>query len=388
MDATASTPARTGRPLPGRAEQRATRIVFFIAGFGMAAWAPLVPFAKANTGLDEGALGLLLLCFGAGSLVTMPLSGAIAARFGCRLALIVASAVICVSLPLLPVLTSPVLLAAMLFVFGAGVGSVDCVMNIQAVIVERASGRTMMSGFHGLFSVGGILGAGGVSLLLMLGASPLAAALVVAGLIVLAIMAAGPALLPYGGEGDGPAFAVPRGIVLFIGILCFILFLAEGSVLDWSSVFLSAERGLDPAHAGFGYSAFALTMTIGRLTGDRIVRRLGPRVIMLGGGILAAAGFAVATLIAHPLAGFLGFALVGAGCSNIVPVLYSAVGRQKTMPEHIAVPAISTLGYLGILAGPAAIGFVAHAASLPAAFLLLSVLLLGVAFSSRWVGGR
>jgi len=173
---------------PGRLEQRSTRIVFFIAGVAVAAWAPLVPSAKARAGLDDGTLGLLLLSVGAGSIVAMPLAGALAARFGCRRVFIGSTILICVALPLLAIVFSVRLLVVALFGFGAGVGSIDCVMNIQAVIVERLSRRPMMSGFHGLFSVGGIIGAGGVSGLLSVGASPLVAMLCVATGIVGALM--------------------------------------------------------------------------------------------------------------------------------------------------------------------------------------------------------
>ncbi|BCP52661.1 MFS transporter [Kaistia sp. 32K] len=371
--------------VPGAPEQLSTRIAFFIAGFGMAAWAPLVPFAKARAGLDDGALGLLLLCLGAGSIVSMPLSGALAARFGCRRIIIAGVLMLALALPLLATLSSFAALVPALLLFGAGVGLVDCVVNIQAVIVERASGRTMMSGFHGLFSVGGIVGAGGVSLALAMGASPFVAALLVVALVLVAIVAAAPNLLRYGSSAGGPAFAVPHGVVLFIGVLCFIVFLTEGAVLDWSAVFLTQVRNVDPTHAGLGYTAFAITMTIGRLTGDWIVRRAGQRNVLVFGGLCAAAGLVLATLVPVWEAGLLGYALVGAGCSNVVPVLYSAVGRQNTMPEHIAIPAVTTLGYAGILAGPAAIGFVAHASSLSASFLIIAALLVGVAVSSRWL---
>ena len=371
--------------LPGRAEQISTRIAFFIAGFGVAAWAPLVPFAKARANLDEGTLGLLLLCLGIGSILAMPASGPLVARFGCRRLTVASSVVMCLTLPLLAVVPDLTLLGVTLLLFGAGLGTLDCVVNIQAVIVERASGRTMMSGFHGLFSVGGIVGSGGVSALLSLGASPLIASLFVVALIAALLVYAAPSLLPYGGAGDGPAFAIPHGVVLFIGILCFIVFLTEGAMLDWSAVFLTSVRGVDPSHAGLGYTAFATTMTIGRLTGDKIVHRLGPIRIILFGGLLAGGGLALATLSPSWLAGLLGYGLVGAGCSNIVPVLFTAVGRQKTMPEHVAVPAISTLGYAGILAGPAAIGFVAHATNLSMAFLGLAALMFAVALSGRFL---
>jgi len=378
------TAANTQKPfVPGRLEQVSTRIAFFIAGFGLAAWAPLVPYAKARAGLDEATLGLLLLCLGAGSILAMPIAGLLATRFGCRKVTIGGTLLICLALPLLATASSIPLLIATLFIFGAGLGVVDSTVNLQAVIVERASGRNMMSGFHGLFSVGGIAGAAGVSALLALGLSPLWAIAVVIVLILGALAKAAPHLLPYGSESSGPAFAIPHGVVLFIGALCFIVFLAEGAMLDWSAVFLTTEKSMGDAYAGLGYAAFALTMTAGRLFGDTVVKRLGPTRVIVMGGLFAALGMGLATLAPGWEVALLGYALVGVGCSNIVPVLYSAVGKQTVMPEHIAVPAITTLGYAGILAGPAAIGFIAHASSLSAAFLLITALLMAVAISGR-----
>ncbi|WP_016701975.1 MFS transporter [Pseudomonas chlororaphis] len=368
---------------PGRLEQMATRIAFFIAGFGIAAWAPLVPYAKARAGLDEGTLGLLLLCLGVGSILAMPIAGVLAGRFGCRRGMAAGSLLICLALPLLATVSTVPLLIAGLFMFGAGLGTVDSTVNLQAVIVERASGRPMMSGFHGLFSLGGIVGAAGVSAMLGLGLSPLGATLVVVALLVVALLKAAPHMLPYGSQSSGPAFAVPHGVVLFIGCLCFVVFLAEGAVLDWSAVFLSAERQVDAAYAGLGYAAFALTMTVGRLTGDAIVHKLGARRVIVMGGSVAAAGLLLATLAPAWEAALVGYALVGVGCSNIVPVLYTAVGKQTVMPEAIAVPAITTLGYAGILAGPALIGFIAHGSSLSIAFGLIAVMLIGVAASGK-----
>ena len=365
--------------VPGRLEQYSTRVAFFIAGFSIAAWAPLVPYAKARVGLDEGTLGLLLLCLGVGSIIAMPLAGALAARIGCRRVLLLSTAIICVCLPLLATLSSLPLLIAVLFIFGAGMGALDCAVNLQAIIVERASGKTMMSGFHGLFSLGGIAGAAGVAGLLSVGASPLVSMFAVVAIVLVALFKAAPHFLTYGSQSDGPAFAMPRGVVLFLGLLCFTVFLSEGAMLDWSAVFLSELRGVQTSYAGLGYAVFALTMTLGRLFGDAVVRRVGPRQVVILGGLCAAAGLALATLLPSWQAALLGYALVGAGCSNIVPVCYSALGRQKSMPENVAVPALTTLGYAGILVGPAAIGFVAHASSLELAFLIVAVMLLAVA---------
>jgi predicted MFS family arabinose efflux permease len=377
------TASDTATHIPGSAQAHSTRTAFFIAGFGMAAWAPLVPFAKERLGIQEAALGTLLLCLGAGSILAMPLAGVLTSRLGCRRVLMLAVLVICATLPMLAQVSSVPWLALVLFFFGAGMGSLDCTMNIQAIILERASGRTMMSGFHGLFSLGGVVGAGGVSGLLSLGLSPWSATLIVAAVLAVLLALSASHFLPYGGRNSGPAFALAKGVVLFIGVLCFILFLTEGAVLDWSAVFLADVRGMSPAHAGLGYAAFAATMTMGRLTGDRFVRRVGSKVTVIGGALLAAAGLALATLISSWPVALLGYALVGVGCSNIVPVMYSLAGKQNEMPESIAVPAITTMGYAGILLGPALIGFVAHATNLATALLILAALLLGVAASAR-----
>jgi predicted MFS family arabinose efflux permease len=373
------------RPLPGPLERQSTRVAFFIAGFGMAAWAPLVPFAQARLQVNDAALGLLLLCLGVGSVVTMPLSGALAARIGCRRAVWAASLCVLLALPLLAGTGSGPALAAALLLFGAGIGALDVVVNIQAIIVERSAGRALMSGFHGLFSMGGIVGAAGVSGLLWAGASPPGAALGVDAVILGLLLVFGRHLLPYGSEEQGasPVFVLPRGMVLVVGGLCFITFMTEGAILDWSAIFLATARAVAPSRSGLGYAVFALAMTIGRLSGDRIVRTVGGGAILVGGGLLAAAGLAVAVFVPSWTAALAGFWMVGLGASNIVPVLYSALGRQRIMAPNLAVAAVTTIGYLGILAGPALIGFTAHATSLPTAFLCIGALMLLVAASAR-----
>ncbi|WP_422931358.1 MFS transporter [Singulisphaera sp. PoT] len=371
--------------LPGVREQIATRLTFFVAGFAYAAWAPIVPYVKRAAGLDDGQLGMLLLCLGMGSMIAMPLAGAAASRLGCRFVILTATALVGLALPILAGSTMVPALVVALTVFGGGIGAMDCAMNIQAINVERASGRTMMSGFHGLFSVGGLLGSAAVTFLLWAGVLPLLAVLGVVAIIAVLMGLGAAGLLPYGSQraGESSWFAIPHGVVLFLGILCFIVFLAEGSILDWSAEFLTKNRKF--ALAGFGYAAFSLTMAAGRLTGDAIVARIGPVRTVGFGGSIAAAGFALAMVVPTWQAAIIGFALVGVGCSNVVPVLFSSVGRQTTMPEHLAVPAITIVGYAGILAGPAMIGFLAQAVSLPFAFAVVAILLVGVAFSGRFL---
>ncbi len=370
------------RSVPGAAEQFSTRIIFFVAGLAMAAWAPLVPFAKMRLGVDDGTLGFILLYLGAGSICAMPFTAALAARFGCRKVISVAALILCAALPMLALASTVPLLAASVFVFGAAIGTIDVTINVQAVIVERASRRAMMSGFHGLFSVGGIAGAGSVAALLWAGAAPLAATLVIAAAVLASLLIARAHLLPYGDESDAPWFAVPHGIVLFIGALCFVAFLAEGAMLDWSAVFLTTRRALAPAYGGAGYAVFAAAMTAGRVGGDRIVHALGARAVLILGGVCAASGLGLAVIAPWWVAGLAGFALVGIGASNIVPVLYSALGRQRAVPLNVAIAAATVLGYLGILCGPALIGFAAQATNLSTALLGVAALLLVVAASA------
>lgn len=378
------TPAHR-KPAAGRAEQHSTRLLFLLAGFSAAAWASLVPVAKTATGVNEGELGLVLLCLGIGSLLAMPVSGVVSTRHGCRKVLMVCGVALCACLPLLASVQNVFTLAAALFFFGAMIGTFDCVMNIQAVIVERDSKRPLMSGFHGFYSLGGLLGAATTSTIMDLGVSPFATVSAIALAGVLLLMLIRRHVLPYGNPAEGPPFALPRGEVLFLGMLCMTVFLVEGSMMDWSAVMLTENHGMPVAQAGYGFAAFSLTMTFGRLTGDRIVARVGRRSVVTVGGLLAMGGILLATLVPLWQAALLGYAMVGLGCSNIVPVLFTAVGRQTSMPQSVAVPAMSTLGYAGVLAGPAAIGFIAHHSSLPMAFLLVAALMLFVAISGRFL---
>ncbi|MNF49569.1 Inner membrane protein YbjJ [compost metagenome] len=366
-------------------ERMSTRIAFLIAGLLMSAWAPLVPLVKARAGLDDGGLGLLLLGLGGGSIVAMPFAGYLTAHYGCRPVVIWATIVLCAVLPLLSTMEWLPGLVIAVIIFGASMGMLDCAMNIQSVIVEKNSGQALQSGFHGLYSVGGIVGAGAMTALLTFGLDPLIAALCIVTTVLGSLYKAAPTLLTYGTERGGPLFAVPRGIVLLLGTLCFIVFLTEGAMLDWSAVFLVSNRGLEPSIAGLGYASFAAAMTVGRLTGDAIVSKLGGVRVVALGGLCAAAGMIVSLGIDGWPASLIGYALVGAGCSNIVPVLFTAVGRQQRMPQAVAIPAVISMGYAGILIGPVFIGAVAHLSTLSFALGGLIVFLVFVSATARFL---
>ena len=364
--------------------QHATRAVFFIGGFGAASWAPLVPLLRERLAIGEDILGLLLLCIGIGSLLTMPLSGAAAVRLGCRKVLTFASLAFAVLLFLLSQVSEILAAVPVLLLFGAVMGCIDVVVNIQAVIVEKASGRRLMSGMHGLWSVGGFAGAGLFGVWVGgLGLSPTASTLIAVGIMTGTILFFARFLLPYGGEAGGRMLAMPRGIVTFVGIIACIAFLVEGAIMDWSGVFLTAVRGFDMSLAGTGFTVFSAAMLTMRLIGDRLVQEMGQKRVILGGSLLALAGFLAVIFAPEVWLLYAGFFAIGVGSANIVPVFFSLLGRQKDMPIGLAVPAVSTLGYLGILMGPAAIGALAHAASLYAAFGLLAGLA-AVQFVIAW----
>jgi predicted MFS family arabinose efflux permease len=367
-------------------QRLSTRLAFLAAGTLMSAWAPLVPYAKTRMALDEAQLGLLLLCLGVGSITAMPITGVLASRFGCRSVILLSGILTCLILPLLAFAPSPWVLAVSLFLFGAAIGTLDVAMNIQAVIVEKNEGRTLMSGFHALFSVGGFVGAGGMALLLWAGIGTLLACVIISALIAIVLYIAAPHLLrnPSTADRNSSLFVMPRGAVILIGVLCFIVFLAEGAILDWSAVLLTTS-GFATNYGGLGYAAFAVAMTIGRLTGDRIVHRWGGQRVLFFGGLFAAIGFFTTVFTGSPMVTLLGFVLIGLGASNIVPVLFTAAGNQHDMPAGLAISAVTTIGYAGILAGPALIGFVAHLSSLQFSFAVLGGTLLLVMASSKHV---
>jgi predicted MFS family arabinose efflux permease len=340
------------------------RLTFLISGLCMGAWAPLVPYARERAGIDDGKLGLLLLCLGLGSLAMMPLAGIMNARKGCRFSLFFGLALVCVTLPLLATLEHFYGLMLTLGTFGAGCGLVDVTMNVQGVMVERSTRRSLMSGFHGLFSLGTIVSAAGITFFLWLGASPLVASSVLIAGIVLFVLTAGRHALGVSGEQGAPTFVRPTRQVLALGTLCLLAFLAEGSVLDWSAIFLADYRGVDHSIAGLGFAVFAAMMAVGRLNGDRIVARLGSRKVLVLSGLIAMAGFALVLSLDNWLIALAGFAVIGIGVSNIAPVYLSLAGTQRSMPGELAISIATSIGYLGILLGPALIGFVAKATSL------------------------
>ncbi len=340
----------------------------------------MVPFAQARLALDEAQLGGVLLCLGVGAAVVMPFAGWVNHRHGSRVVVPISGALVCAAVPLLALAPSPVLLGAAVAFFGASLGMLDVSMNAHAVDVERLHGRPLMSGFHALYSLGGLTGP--VAMATLLGAGlPLVACAAVIAALLLAIVATQTRhlLAPVGDRSATRSmFTWPSSTAVMLGLLCLVLFLAEGAMLDWSAVLLRSERGVALSSAGLGYAAFSVAMAIGRLLGDRVTAALGPARIVRHGSLVAATGFVLAAALPWTVTSVVGFVLIGIGASNIVPVLFSAAGRLPGTTPGVAIATVTTFGYSGLLTGPALIGLVARAVSLPVALGGVAALLVAV----------
>nr|WP_245956887.1 MFS transporter [Edaphovirga cremea] len=352
----------------------------------MGLWAALVPYAQDRMGFAAGALGMLLLCLGSGSILAMLFSGKLIGHFGCRKIIVLGVTLACLFLPTLAFVSQTSVMAMCLFFFGAGIGLADVAINVQGSLVEQSSEKPLMSGFHCLYSVGCIVGAGGGAVLFSVGLAPLTVAFLAVASIVVMSFAAFNQLLPFGDHQEAKENVAtkprPNFRLMLMAVMCMICFMAEGAVLDWGGVFLTNERNMDLAHAGWGFALFGGAMSVMRLTGDKVVSLLGRKQVLIYGSLCAMAGYAMAILCAGWAFTLLGFVLVGVGAANIVPVLITLAGQEKVMPVNMSIALVATLGYFGVLGGPALIGLVAHLTNLYIAFALVSSLFLVITLGS------
>jgi len=348
--------------------RRAVSICFLLNGLVLASWLPHIPELKSRLALSDGRLGFLLLAMAVGAVAALPTAGWLIARFGSGAVTRVSAAALSLAVTLPMVSPGVVASAAALAVLGICNAVLDVAMNAQAVLVEKDYGRPIMSSFHALFSLGGLLGAGGASLAMVAGLNAITHLALVALLGLAAIVLAAPHLVPTS-RSPGLAqagFVVPPAAFLSLGLLAFCALLVEGAIGDWSAVYLRDSLGTSAAIAAMGFAAFSLAMALGRLAGDALARRLGgPRLLRVSGS-LAAVGLSVALVVGQPSIAVLGFGLVGLGMANLIPVLFSAAGRTGAH-AGTAIAAVATAGYLGYLAGPPLIGLAADAAGLPTA---------------------
>jgi MFS family permease len=372
-----------GTPKQARA---AVTAIFFLNGLVFGEWAARIPAVRDRVGLSDGELGIVLACAAVGSIVAMPIAGGRAARIGSRRATRVAFALMCLASGIIALAPSLIVLCALALFYGASMGSLDVTMNAHGVAVEKRYDRAILASFHAAFSIGGL--AGGV-----IGA--LAAAADVDVRVQLAVVAAISAAIGLtwsrrflAADEDAvglvePVFVRPPRRLLALGALAFACLLIEGASADWSAVYLRDNLGTTAAVAAIGFTAFSVTMTLGRVFGDRLVDRFGPETVVRLGGTVAAVGFGLALVASAPVPAIAGFACLGAGMSGVVPIVFRASGQVPGMTAGVGLAAVSSTGYLGFLIGPPTIGGLAELLGLPTALGVLVVLSAAVALLAR-----
>lgn len=375
------------------AQRLSTRFSFFGLGFATAAWAPLIPFAQQRLHFNHADFGLLLLCSGLGAMLAMPATGKIVQRVGCRVPIGFALLLLAVLLPSLSLWTTPLMMAITLFLFGTAAGSLGVALNIQAVVVEKNSLKSLMSGFHGMASLGGLAGVLTITALLALSISAVMSAFAVSLLLVIIIFLSVPYSIKAVENTSLEASSkvkksirqrLPQPLIILIGIACFIIFMVEGAAMDWSGIYLTQQYGVNTTFAGLAYTFFAIAMTTGRFTGHYLIRYFGEKKLLTYSAICATLGLALVSIAPYWWLVLVGYTLVGTGCSNIVPIMFSRAGRQTVMPSAVALSCVSTMAYTGILFGPAFIGMVSELIGLSTVFMALSGLLLLIVALNRF----
>jgi len=366
----------------------AVLITFFINGALMATWVSRIPAIQTKLGLSEGGLGLILLGLSAGVLVALSLAGGLIARFGSPRVTIVGVAIMCFTLPFMALSPHPIVLWIVLFVFGGAMSVMDVAMNEQAVLVERNAKRPLMSSFHAAYSVGGLTGA-----LIGAGMASIATVTPVMHFVLVAVLFGGvmglvyPHLLPVKrqDQGNTAVFRLPERALWLLGLIAFCSAIGEGAMADWSAVYLTQVFNSTASFAALGFAAFSLTMTIGRLFGDSLTTMTKPTSIVRIGGLMATIGLITAVITTEPIIVLIGFAAVGLGLANIIPISFSAAGNRPGISTGAGIAGVATIGYAGFLAGPPIIGLIAEVTSLRIAFLVVVLLIGSLIFTASAV---
>ena len=361
--------------------------LFLLNGFMMGSWAPKVPVLMSRLGISESTMGMVVLCLGLGSVAMMPIFGGLIARTGSAFAARLAA--LCATPILLLMSLAPGLwtVAACVVLFGAGIGGMDVAMNSNAVAVERAQRKAIMSSCHGFWSLGGLVGAGfgGVALTVF---GEVGHALLATVVVAIGLAKVWPMILEDIPRRDAsaPQLRLPREPLPYIlGFLALTCMIPEGAILDWAAVYLEKELGASLSVAGWGFAACAGTMAAVRFMGDALRNRMGAVLTLRLGAVVAILGLAVAGMASGPLLAIAGFALAGIGLANMVPIVFSAAGNVAGLANGVSLSIVTTMGYAGILLAPGMIGWLAEWQSLSAIYGGLAVLLLLPLLLSRLV---
>ena len=373
---------------PGAQERRgrvAVSLIFAVHGVISGTFAARVPWIQAHIHATPGVLGAALITETAGALAAMPATARVVHRFGAKSGMRVLIALFCVSLAPAALVPGAWSLAAVLFIFGATAGCADVAMNAHAVRIEHRLGKSIMSGFHGMWAVGMIAGSafGGLCAAAGIGApaefAVTAVVFAVVGVVSCALL---PPDDPASQEVAAPHYALPSRAILFVGVVGFCGIFAEGAARSWCAVYLTDVTHTSAAVGAYSLTGFSVTLALGRLTGDAVARRLGPVLTVRLGGVVAVIGACMVALAQTPVLGMLGFAAVGLGIATSVPLAIAATGRLGNNAEQ-AVAGITTVMYAaGLVAGPS-VGALGSAVSLPFAFWMTAVVTAGIALAAR-----
>ncbi|MBI2718232.1 MAG: MFS transporter [Rhizobiales bacterium] len=366
--------------------RRAVATMFLMFGFVFGAWVPQVPLAKDRLGVGVGVFGLALLAIAGGAVFAMPLTGALINRFGSARMAVVSGSLLYVAFlgPVLAPGFATFILAA--FVFGMMIGSLDVAVNAHGIAVEKRLGRPTMSMFHGLFSVGGLIGTF-LSAALVETVGPLAQALAAAVLCLALHLGAARFLLPaMADKGLSQShFAWPTSATVGLGLLCFLALLIEGSILDWGAIFMRERFLIATGYASLAFGSYQGGMALSRLAGDRLRLKFGSVRLVAVSAFVTAAGTAAGLLLPWPVPAIGAFIFAGLGLGNIAPVMFAGGGRLEPKAPGRGIAAVTTLGYMGFLSGPPLIGFTAELVTLPWALALTVAAALAIGLSARMV---
>jgi len=366
----------------------ATRTQFFCSGFIFATWGVHIPTVKAHYAIDEAGLGLAMLAAGAGALFGISRAGSWIGRHGAARTALVTGGIYALLIALLTHMPAYAGLLALLAVFGLVTSVFDVAINTEASQLERLAGRPLMSGMHGMFSLGGMAGAVSGGAALAAGWAPAWHLVLVAGVMAVAVVAAARRMLPAdttAQEAEG-GFHLPagsrRGALLVLGVLAALGLVAEGAMYDWSVLYLQQELGSPQQQAALAYASFSAAMAAARFGGDALRARFAPARLLRASALLAAASMTLVLLTPSPWVALAGFAGVGIGFANVVPVLFAAAAQVPGVEPARGIAAVSAAAYLGFMAGPPVIGFLARMSSLTAALAVVVLFALALAVAA------
>jgi predicted MFS family arabinose efflux permease len=367
----------------------AVGLLFGINGFLFTNYISRLPRIQAYYDLDNGAIGMVLLASAIGALIAMPLTSWLISARGSRQVASLSGLLFCLLIPFIALMPGGGALGAFFFLLGLATGSMDVSMNAQAVAVEKAGGKPIMSSLHAIFSAGMMLGAGSGALFTHL-ETGLAVHLSVVSMLGLGLMIWAVTHLY---DDPKPAKArekkglrLPQGSLIGLGLIAFCCMLGEGAMANWSTNYLLSVASAESTIAPLGLAVFSLAMMMARFWGDKVRLRLGDRQLLILSSIVAAAGLALLLLVPHPFVVLLGFLLVGLGLSVVVPIAYSTAGNTPGMAPGVGIGMVTTIGYGGLLLGPPMIGFLADWQSLRFAMgtiLILFGLMILLSFRMR-----